>query len=453
MIYNYALRISINTIVCMVVYILLISTNINAQESTDDILPDSVDSIQESESIDDTLSDSVDSIQASDTIQDSSMGELIFSVKDDLNTHVEIVDKVLYKGLTLFWEVEENVRYAVIATSDTIDTLVRLTMNNISTYRDLYLGENAGIVFTSHKKEKVALTVFSTGRLDGTLLAKDYSNRTQSTETVSEILLDREVASSGDNTENSTEVIVEKNSELRTHNTITTENSSLPYSFLGEYLVHIYKIAEPLPKVNVPLEQENTLVSSNTLAHRVAHEYAVDLVQDTRVYVYMESSEFDTLLEVSDRFGRTVFSDDWGEGSSLITFMVPNTDEYFITATSFNGVHTGLYTLKAVTSSGEEIQRISGKITPASSKILQQYAVEHEITIEKGQYMTAEIQALDTSIEVAFVNEQLQAIHFTTIGVGDTKVIPLYAAEDENYKLLVLSNQKTVSNYLLTLYK
>lgn len=359
--------------------------------------------------------------------QETELGTLNFSVKSDLYTSNEIVENSLFKGATLFWNAKQDVRYAIIARSDAVDTLVRLAINNISVYSDLYLGEDAGIVFTPSQDEQVSITVFSGGHLDGTIRASD----------VFQARIDTQVQSEEK----------EKNTGIKTE--IVQEEIVK----IGDYVIEVYELPDLPVLVEVPFNEEGMLDRTNLIAHRASNEYRVNFEQDKRAYIRMFSQEFDTLLEVSDRFGRKVISDDWGDGTSFVTFEVPTTDEYYISATSFDGRRQGQYMLQAEMTANEKISEATGQISPASPKVLKKYASEQVVDIGAGEFMTAVVQALDNDIEVAFVKESLEAIHAEPVYKGETNIIPLYVEKDGTYKLLMMSDQKIVSNYIVTFYK
>lgn len=359
-------------------------------------------------------------------LEATELGILQFSAKSSLYTSNEIIDEFLFKGTTVFWNAKKDTRYAVIASSEELDTLVRLGINTISAYRDLYLGEDAGIVFTPNKDTEVSVTVFSSGVLDGSIKAHDVFQM-RKTET---------------NDENGT-----------TQSELSQEKKIDETRKLGNYIVEVYALPSLPDMMNMPFSEEYNMDNQNRIAHRSSKEFRVSLEQDKRVYVRMHSTDFDTLLEVSDRYGRTIISDDWSDNTSLLTFEVPSTDDYYIVASSFDGRREGNYTIESIMSDNEKGEEIAGQITPKSPKVLKKYSSEHSIDLKKGEFLTAEVQALDNDIEVAFVKESLEAVYVETIRKGEKKIIPLYIESEGTYKLLMLSDQKVVSNYILTFYK
>lgn len=395
------------------------------------------------------------------------LGELLFSIKGELNTLSEIIENTLFKGVTLYWNAKADTRYAVISTSSNVDTLQRLIINNISVYRDLYLGEDAGVTFTSDKEVPVAITIFSPGKLDGSIKAIDIINsaaKVTSTSTRQDI--NRTGSGSDNTTNNSMGTNLEPQTTILQDTRINIDKTDIDaankekestYAIngvkIGEYFVEVYELPSNPDLIDLPYTQEGLLSNKNTIARRVSKEYRVNLVRDSRVFFRMISQEFDTLLEISDRYGRTIISDDWGETSSLITFVVPKNDDYFVTASSFDGLRTGNYVIEILSSENELLDEIEGQVTPNSPKILRKYASTHELPIQKGGYMTAEVQALDNTLEIAFVNDALNAIYFDTIPKGQTRVIPLYAETSDKYQLLILSGQKVITNYLMKLYR
>lgn len=415
-----------------------------------------------------------------DEFIESELGEVIFSAQGDIYSFNDIVDNMLYKGMSLFFNARADTRYAIISSSSSIDTLLRLNIANISVYRDLYLGEDAGIVFTPKNDEQVVVTVFSTGKLNGTMLAKDVlAARTKQNDDISSNSTDaksnsfmRAKSQVNNSTKNKDDVGANINSNNYYGKTVESVTDSLDSAIqgnnnvgdevvsvllenqkLGEYHIEIFQLPSNPVLVEVPYFTDGIFSDSDKVAHRVAQEYRIALDEGMRVYIRMESEEVDTLLEVSDRFGRAIISDDWTEGTSLLTFEVPNTDDFFVTASSFDGIRLGEYQLEIVVSDNEMVEEIKGQITSNSPKILRKYASEYPLNIKSGEYMTAVVQSLDSTIEVAFVNESLNAIHFETIKIGDTKIIPLHITQEGNYKLLMLSDTRFVSNYILTVYK
>ncbi len=333
-----------------------------------------------------------------ESIQTSSDATLLFSSSAVIHKNLELVNGVLRKGSTLQWPAKKDNRYAVLVRSNVLDTVVRLSADSLVVYRDIYLGELAGIVFSPPEDFLVQITAFASEH--------------------------RSVATEG-NEDNVAE---------------------------GKYSIEVYKVEqEPFPIASLPYQRAGILTSEQSLAFRIAHEYRLFLNKDQRVYLYMNSEEIDPLLEIADRYGKSVIVDDWQNKESIITMLAPKSDEYFVTTTSFTGTETGSYTLSLQTTNNTIVLEDNNNVSHKDKKLLSYYAKQYDVQMEKGSFYSLETQAWDGDIRIVFADSTLQSIVEYRVREGEKQTVPLYAEEGGLYSLLYLSSRAAAVNYTFSL--
>lgn len=336
--------------------------------------------------------------QSSQTRSNVETPSPLISVMGSINASSEVVNDILRKGSSVEYSVEKNKRYAVIAQSNSLDTVVRLALSDIDVYRDLYLGELAGIVFSPALSGIAEFTAFA-------------------------------------------------------HNAQFT-NEEAQQADMGHYILKIFELHVPPEKIkSLPYTEKSELQPGDSIALRVAEEYSLQLEQDQRLYIYMQSSDFDPLLEISDRFGRSIIADDWEERESIITLLAPFDDEFFITASSFDGTGLGAYFLELHTSKNELVLTDSGNVSAKDQKILSYYFRQYELDMKEGSYYSVEVQAWDGELILAFADSNQRFIVEYSIEEGEKLTLPLRARQSARYLLMFLSQNRAVVNYSFSVYR
>ena len=322
--------------------------------------------------------------------------QFLFSSSGVINSLSQTVNTVLLKGNTVSWDVVAKKRYAAVVQSSTLDTAIRLNVDGITVYRDLYLGEQAGIVFSPVQDSTVQLTAFAN----------------------------------------------------------TTFFSYDAETFDGSYVMKVYEVqAEPDVIEQFPYNSSSRIDEQHSLALRKAREYTITLQQDVRVYIRLFSDVFDPLLELSDTYGRSITSDDWQGDESIITLLSPKTDDYFITVSSFDGNQSGAYTLFATTSNNEIFLEESSTISQSDTQLLSQYYKEYSITMGEKDFRALDIHALDGDITIAFTTKEKQTIVQYDVAKKQRLSLPLFVSKRGEYLIVLLSSTPAIVNYTLTIYK
>ena len=326
----------------------------------------------------------------------SLQSKFLFSSIGIINSLSQKVNTVLLKGNTVSWDVVAQKRYAVAVQSSTLDTVVRMILDNVTVYRDLYLGEQAGIVFSPIQNSTVEITAFA--------------------------------------------------------NTIFLSNDDSIQD--GSYTIKVYEIqAVPEAIDTVPYNTRSSIGVSDTIALRRAKEYKILIEQDLRVYMLLFSNDFDPLLELSDTYGRSTISDDWQGDESIITLVSPKTDNYFISISSFDGTQHGKYTLFVTTSKNEIILEDNNNISQLDKQLLSQYYKEYSITMKEREFRSLSLDAIDGDITVAFTTKEKQTIVQYDVKDTQSLSIPLFVHTQGEYLILLLSSTPVSINYTLKVYK
>ena len=335
---------------------------------------------------------------------------LLFTTEASITTSTEKIDDSFYKGVTINFPAQAQNRYAAIIRSPTMDSLLRFSAQNKTVFRDIFLGENAGIVFTLANP----LTQ------QATITALFYTSNKKNTPTD----LPQSLASA---------------------------------QTIGSYSVSVYTMNNPETITTFPFMREQTLTANTTIIGRVAQEYGVKLMENERIYVFMKSKDFDTLVEFSNRYGRTVASDDWvsetGIFTSLVSVLSPADDVYYITSASFSGTDTGAYSIMAIVTDNEQVLSKNETINSDDTKILQSRIKEYPVSLQKNDVMSVSVQVLSGNVEVIFAEQDRSALYSQRTQTGSVVLLPIFAEQAGNYKIIVATNDSTPVNYTITMYK
>ncbi len=351
--------------------------------------------------------------QAESTIKEQ---VLLFNIEDIITQDYYERDKKLKKGITLRVPLAYGMRYGVLMKSNIIDPIIRIDVGDSFVFKDLYLGENAGVLFSIPQR------------------ANNINQKNQHIQNTSRV---------GDAP---TAII-----------TALAHNNSMKKNGSNSYTLEVYTIPPPQTIETLPSLLEEELNMDSIIMERVMKEYAIKLTADTRIYVYMNSSDFDTFLEFSNWYGKSIVSDDWTNSressSSLITGLIPRDDTYYILASSFNGAKTGQFFLDVQVSNNEKVFSYTDKITNQDTKIFDTYMKEYSLPLTKGEVRTIVAETFSEDINVIFANSNRSSLYVEKLTKGNSVDIPIYAQEDEEYKIILLYAGKASADYSITVYK
>lgn len=349
---------------------------------------------------------------------------LLFQTTATLHSAAQRMHQGLYKGLTVSFPVQENTRYAALITSQSLDSVLQLELDGKSIFRDIFLGEHAGIVFTPF-----------------------LSLQTQDEQNTEMHLQKNEVSSRV----NITAFFHPPKKKKKSHVGDTRGE-------LGEYTVSVYEITPGHTISSFPFVENNAMLTDeDSIIGRVAREYAMRIAKNMRLYVFMESKDFDTLLEFSNVYGEVVASDDWIKNdtfsTSLLSVVIPQDGSYFITPTSFSGMAEGAFSLRVFTTENETVFSETTTLNKKDTKIFKRYIREYPLTLQAEDATTVSVHALSGDVEVIFARADRSALHSQKVTSGTMKNIPVFATEAGDYKIIIASNGSLPIHYSIAFYK
>ncbi len=362
------------------------------------------------------------SILSAETTQERNE-TLLFQTTATLHATEKHKYQNLYKGSTISFPVQENARYAALITSQSLDSVLQLGIEGKNIFRDIFLGEDAGIVFTPF--------LSSQSSDENNAQMQTQKNETSSKVTITALFHPPE----------------DKNSDA-SHNSIE----------LGEYTISVYRITPQHTIEAFPfVENSAMLTNEDSIIGRIAREYTMRITKNTRLYAFMESKDFDTLLEFSNTYGEVVASDDWiktdESSASLLSLVIPQDDTYVIMPTSFSGLSEGAFSLRVFTTENENVFSESTTLTKKDTKIFTRYIREYPLSLQAEDARTISLNTLSGNVEVIFARADRSALHTEKVKNGTTKDIPIFVTEAGDYKIIIASDGNLPAHYSIALYK
>ncbi len=349
---------------------------------------------------------------------------LLFQTTATLSATAQRTQQGLHKGLSVSFPVEANTRYASLITSQNLDSVLQLELENNSVFRDIFLGENAGVVFTPffvpqnmEEEEQETLQPQNATTRKVSITALFHAPKKQ--------------------------------------NTVREDNEP---EALGSYTLSVYKITSKHRIESLPfVEHEAPLTKADVIIGRISREYALSLTKNTRLYAFMASEVFDTLLEFSNAYGEVVASDDWikdeARTTSLLSLVVPQDGTYFITPTSFSGAAEGAFSLRVFTTQNEALFSETATLSTKDTKIFKQHVREYPLSLNAEEAATISVSALSGGVEVIFARDDRSALYAQKVGNGKTKSMPVFAEDAGSYKIIIASDAPLPINYTIAVYK
>ncbi len=210
------------------------------------------------------------------------------------------------------------------------------------------------------------------------------------------------------------------------------------------------------PALEIGRQQQGTLAATDDGAE--GQRYAIELSAGDQLAVTMRSEAFDTYLTLLDGAGNELSSDDDSAGNldSMLTYMIPSSGTYFVSATSYNG-SGGQFTILAeveepvaVTPVAVEMgAQLTGTLTrgDARSASYGGYVDVYTFDAVAGQPVSARLNSFDAALRLIGPTGE----DVNSSGNGGNNIAVQSLPMTGRYMLTVTSYSATEVSYDLTL--
>src|SRR5262245_10030526 len=202
--------------------------------------------------------------------------------------------------------------------------------------------------------------------------------------------------------------------------------------------------------------------NSREVLGKPSEVHTVRMSPDKTYIIDLESTDFDAYLRILDLAGRQLAKDDdsGGNHNARIRFTPPKEDNYQVVATRF-GFGQGNYLLKIRVDAEKQVsnqpplqiekeQRIEGKLTKNSPKVLGKPAQIHTVRLSSDRTYIIDLESADFDAYLRILDETgKQLAEDDDSGEGLNARIRFTPPKDGNYQIVATRFASGQGNYLL----